>query len=215
MSANNPNTQLQVINKALVLCGANTVGSITDGSPNANALNNVYELALQEVLSECNWNFAKYRVFLPSVSTLVTTSTLQYLYSQESFIYALPTFGVVRIWCVNPQTAIWREVNGFILSDTAGLGVEYTNYDDNVADYPSYFLQAFMDKLCADIGFVIINSPPIAKAFVDKYEISIQSAISKNSQTGTQQCPQDSFWTNSKYYDGGGSTDAPWGAVSL
>ena len=215
MPPNNPNIQLQIINKALVLCGAAIVTSITDGSTNALALNNVYELALQEVLSECNWNFANTRVFLPSVSTLVTTSTTQFLYNDESFIYSLPTFGVVRIWQVNPRTAIWRESNGQIISDTANLGIEYTQYDDTVADYPSYFLQAFMDKLCSDIAYVIINSVTTGEAFYKKYEISIHSAISKNSQTGTQQCANDNLWTNAKYYDGGGSTDAPWGAVSL
>src|SRR6267154_711958 len=130
---NNPNTQLQIINKALVLCGAATVTSISDGSVNGNALNNIYELALQEVLSECNWNFAKTRVFLPSVSTLVTTSTTQFLYDDESFIYSLPTFGVIRIWQVNPWTARWREVNGQIISDSANLGIEYTYYNDTPA----------------------------------------------------------------------------------
>ena len=213
MAANNPNTQLQIINKALVLCGAATVTSITDGSTNATALNNVYELALQEILSECNWNFAKIRAFLPSVSTLVTTSTNQFLYSDESFIYALPTFGVIRIWMTNPPSALWREANGFIMSDTANLGIEYTNYDDAPADYPSYFLQAFMDKLCADIAYVILNSPQVAKGFVDKYEYSLSSSKSKNSQTGTQQQPCDDDWTSAKYRDDN-LPNPPYGAVA-
>ena len=212
MAANNPNTQLQIINKALVLVGSPTVGSITDGSVSANALNTVYEIALQEILSECNWNFAKTRIFLPTSST-TTTSSINFLYSDESIIYVLPTFGVVRIWNVTPPTALWRESNGYIISDSSGLGIEYTNYDDTPSDYPSYFIPAFIDKLCMDIAYVIINSPPVAKAFMEKYEYSLASAMSKNSQTGTQQLPADNDWVDAKYHDDT-LPNPPYGAVA-
>lgn len=108
-----------------------------------------------------------------------------------------------------------REENGMLISDTVNLGIQYTFYDDNPGDYPSYFLDAFIDKLCSDIAYQIINSAQMAEGFVKKYEtVSLPKAMSANSQTGVQQIPNDSAWTSSKFYNDGW-VDPPWGAVAI
>lgn len=193
------NSQTALINKALVLVGATTITSINDGTPNANALSNVYELSLQSILSECKWNFCTSRATLSVAAT--TSTSPAFFYPGEAIVYQLPN-NIIRIHDVSPQTANWREESGQIISDTAGLGILYTYYDDNPNDYPSYFLDAFIDKLASDIAYVIINSAQIAEAFVKKYQgITLPKAISANSQTGLQQTIQDDAWVNSKYFD--------------
>ena len=83
------------------------------------------------------------------------------------------------------------------------FGIQYVYYDQNPNDYPSYFLEAFIDKLCADIGYMIINSPTVAESYMKKYEtVSLPKAMSSNSQTGTQQNMRDNEWTLAKYRDG-------------
>lgn len=190
------NSQTQIINKALVLCGATTITNINDGTPNAQALSNVYEMSLQSILSECKWNFCTSR------STLsVSANAPQFYYPGEVVTYDLPV-DVIRIWMTSPATANIREESGQLISDTLNLGIMYTYYDDNPGDYPSYFLDAFIDKLCSDIAFMIINSSTIASAFVKKYEtVSLPKAISANSQTGNQQALNDYAWTDAKYSD--------------
>ena len=190
------NSQTDILNKALVLVGAATVISINDGTPNAIALSNVYEMSLQSILSECKWNFCTTRVLLT-----VAATTPAFLLPGETTVYDLPN-DVIRIWSFNPQMANCREESGQLISDTQNLGMFYTFYDDSPGDYPSYFLDAFVDKLCSDIAFIIINSAQIAEAFVKKYEgVSLPKAISVNSQTGIQQQPTDFAWTDSKYFD--------------
>ena len=190
------NSQTQIINKALALCGATTIINIDDGTPNSIALSNVYEMSLQSILSECKWNFCTIRTQL-SVSAMPPA----YYYPGEVVTYQLPS-NVIRIWMTNPATANIREESGQLISDTLNLGIMYTFYDDNPGDYPSYFLDAFVDKLCSDIAFVIINSATIASAFVKKYEtVSLPKAMSANSQTGNQQALNDYAWTEAKYSD--------------
>ena len=206
-------TQLDILNKALTLVGAATVTSITDGTPNAIALGNVYNLALQSVLSECKWNFATKRASLV-VAPTNSTNYPQFLYSGEAVVYSLPTDGVIRIYAVNPGYASWREESGFIISDTVGLGLQYVWNDTTTADYPSYFFDAFLDKLCADISYVIVNSASGAAEFVKKYEtVSLPKAISANSQTGSQQSMRDDYWVRAKYQDGC-TGDEPPGATA-
>ena len=195
------NSQTNILNKALTLVGAATVVNINDGTTNANILSNVYAIALQSILSECKWNFATTRANL-SVLTSGSTGYPNFLYSGEVFVYQLPA-NIIRIYDINPPGSTWREENGVVISDTAGLGIQYTYYDDDPTTYPSYFLDAFIDKLCADIAYQVINSAQIAGAFVKKYEtMSSPKALSANSQTGAQQTMVDDEWVMSKYQNG-------------
>jgi len=97
------NSQTSIINKALVLVGAAPVVSINDGTANANVLSNVYEIALQSVLSECKWNFATKRANLSLIAS-GSTGYPNFLYMGEKFVYQLPS-DVIRIFAVNPSNA--------------------------------------------------------------------------------------------------------------
>ena len=206
------NSQTDILNKALTLVGAAPVVSINDGTTNANICANVYAIALQSVLSECKWNFATTRAKL-SLLTSGSTGYPAFLYMNEQFVYQLPT-DVIGIFGFNPGSAQCREENGVLISDSADLGILYVYYDDDPGDYPSYFLEAFIDKLCSDIAYMIINSATIAESFVKKYEtVSLPKALSRNSQTGIQQTMIDDQWTRAKFQDGGDYD--PWGAVAL
>ena len=190
------NSQTDILNKALVLVGAATVVSINDGTPNAITLSNVYEMSLQSILAETKWNFCTKRVIL----TVSATQPAYFNYG-ETTVYDLPN-DVIRIWSYNPPQANCREESGQLISDTQALGMLYTFYDDAPGDYPSYFLDAFVDKLCSDIAFQIVNNANIVQAFIKKYEgVSLPKAISANSQTGIQQQPVDDAWTSAKYFD--------------
>ena len=193
------NSQTAIVNKALVLVGAATITNINDGTPNANALSNVYQIALQSILSECKWNFCTSR---STLSVAATTSTSPaFFYPGESFVYALPP-NVIRIHDISPRGSDWREESGQIISDTPGLSILYTYYDDNPNDYPSYFLDAFIDKLASEVAYMIVISAQIAEMYGKKYmSLSLPKAISANSQTGVQQFVTDDAWTNAKYFD--------------
>lgn len=189
-------TQTDILNKSLTLVGAAPVVSIDDDSNNARILNRVYEIALRSILSECKWNFATKRVNLTSVS-----NTLAFEDVGESYVYIKPV-DMIRIYSTNPVSASWREEGDYIISDSSELGVRYVYYLNIPGKYPSYFLDAFIDKLASEIAYAIVNSASLAESFIKKYEgISLPKAVTANSQTGIQQTLQDDAWTLSKYQD--------------
>lgn len=189
-------TQTDILNKALTLVGAAPVISIDDDTENARVCSRVYETALRTVLSECKWNFATKRALLSEI-----VNTLDFEFIGESNVYQKPT-DMIRIYDTNPQRAIWREEGDYIIADSSGFGLQYVYFLDTPSKYPGYFLEAFIDKLAADIGYSIVNSGTLAEKFIDKYEkISLPKAITANSQTGTQQVPVDDAWTCAKYND--------------
>jgi hypothetical protein len=192
-------TKTSLLNKALTLCGAAPITNITDDTQNARVCNRVYEIARQSILTECLWNFATTR------STLsVSAVEMPWEYPGEAYVYVRPATAL-RIFDVSDRGATWREEGDYIIADTADLGIKYIYDHDDPSKYPAFFAEAFIDKLCSDICFMILNSASKAEAFLTKYtKVSLPKAMTANSQTGTQQEPIDDAWLGAKYHNGGG-----------
>jgi hypothetical protein len=192
-------TKTAILNKALTLIGANPVTNIDDDTQNARILNRVYEISLRSILSECKWNFATKRRILAQ-----SAQTLEWYFTGdgEAYVYARPS-DVIRIFGTNDDDAIWREEGDLIISDTKGLGVIYVYYLDNPDKYPSSFTEAFIDKLCSDIAYMVVNSASLAETFLKKYEgVSLPKATTENAQIGKQNYIKDDAWLKSMTSNG-------------
>lgn len=190
-------SKTSTVNKALTLCGAAPVTNITDDVNNARIVDRVYEIARKSILCECLWSFATTR------GTLSTTAAnLAFHYDDENYVYVRPTVAL-KIFDVSDKDAIWREEGDLIITDTANLGIRYVYDHDDPSKYPAYFLEAFIDKLCVDISYTIINSTTKADSFLQKYlKVSLPAAKSANSQIGTQQLVNDDQWVLTKFSSG-------------
>lgn len=193
-------TTIGICNHALLLCGASPITTLTDDTANARALNAVYENARKGFLTECRWSFSTTRTTLVTNST---TSLFPWTFDEEAYVYNRPgsaTFSCLRIWDMSDIDAIWREEGEYIISDTAGLGARWTWDHSEVGLWRPKAIIAFMDKLCSDISYMIINSVPKAEAFLKKYEqVSLSQATAENSQTGMQQEVIDDAWAKAKF----------------
>jgi hypothetical protein len=190
-------SKTSIINKALTICGASPITNIDDDTGNARIVNRVYEIARQSILTECCWTFAVTRTTLS-----LSANQMACEYSDEAYTYVKPA-DVLKIFDVSDAYAVWREEGDYIISDTADLGIKYVYDLDTPEKYSPSFIEAFIDKLCADISYAIINSAKQAEGFLGKYEkVSLPKAMSDNSQRGTQQIPRDDAWELSKYHNG-------------
>ena len=190
-------TKTELVNKALTLVGANPITNLDDDSNNARIVNRVYEIALRSILGECKWNFATKRVLLT-----LSADTLDWYDTGETYVYIKPT-DMIRIFGTNDDSCTWREEGDYIVSDTSDLGVRYVYYLDTPSKYPASFIEAFIDKLCSDIAYMIVNSATLGDKFKTSYEsISLPKARAENSQTGKQQYLKDDAWESAKYGDG-------------
>lgn len=186
----------QIANKALTMVGAAPITSITQDSNNARIVNRVYDIALRSVLSECKWNFATKRRNLS-----LSADVLDWYDVGISTLYVKPA-DIVRIYGAHQPNIQWKEIGDYIVSDTGGLGLEYTFVQDDPSKYPSLFADAFIDKLASDVAYVIVNSATLGEQFLKKYQkLSLPNATAANSQTGMQQTLQDDAWELSKHFD--------------
>jgi len=186
-------SKTEICNKSLTLVGANPIVSITDDSQNARILNRVYELSLKSILSEAPWVFALKRRLLS-----LSADTLEWYDTNENYVYARPN-DMIRAFRANDTDAIWRQHGNYIVSDTDDLGLEYVYYLDQPSNYSTSFVEAFVDKLCSDIGFMVVNSKTLAENFLEKYEtVSLAKALAENAQIGTPIPIKDDLWERVK-----------------
>lgn len=194
-------TTLAIYNKSLTLCGASPVTSVSQDTQNARSLNAIIDEARQGFLTECLWTFSTTRSTLATIST----STLAWLHAEESAAYTRPA-GALRVWYMSDIRAIWREQGEIIVADTPDLGALWTYDNTEYGTWRPKAITAFIDKLCSDICYMILNDETKAEKFLNKYQkISLPDAMAENSQTGFQQEILDDAWLASKF--GGGRAD--------
>lgn len=189
-------TKTDILNKALTQVGANPITSIDDSTNNARILSRVYEISLRSILSECKWNFATKRISLTQ-----SADTLDWYDVGNTYIYTKPT-DIIRIYGASSASATYKEEGDYIISDTASLGIRYVYFLDTPSKYPAYFIDAFIDRLCSEIAYAIVNSQTLAEKYKELYEsVTLPKAMAANSQTGDQQELIDDAWEMAKYQD--------------
>jgi len=183
--------------KALTEVGATPITSLDDGTNNADIVSRVYEISLKAILAECKWNFATKRSLLT-----LSEDTLAWYEGGENYIYVRPT-DIIKIFGTNDNKATFREEQDYIISNTSGLGIRYVYYHDDPTKYSYQFVEAFVDKLCSDIAYIIVNSSSLGDKYKNLYEgVTLPKALSSNSQVGRQQTIQDDAWELAKYQNG-------------
>jgi len=190
-------TKTSISNRALSKNGARAVTNIdTDDTPESRVVLRFYDIALESILSETLWTFATKRVLLNATTDTIPFSTeLETL----SYCYQRPN-DVIRIFGTNDTAAYWKEEADKILSDTSGLGIIYTYLNEDPALYTPSFVEAFSDKLAAEICFPLLNSVSKVKELLEVYEkISLPKAKSDNAQTGTPREVNDNYWLNARF----------------
>lgn len=198
---------LSIYNKALVLCGASTITSLAQDTQNARSLSAIVDDARRGFLTECMWSFSTTRSSLATVAT----STIAWFQDEEAFVYSRPT-DALRIWRMSQPRAVWREEGEFLIADTSGLGVKWTFDHTEYGLWRPKALTAFIDKLCSDIAYIILNSASKGETMLKKYtDVSLPAAMAENAQTGAQQEMIDDAWEISKYGGGGSRPDRSYG----
>ena len=191
-------TTITLINHSLLLCGASPITALSDDSANARSMNTIFENCMKGFLTETRWSFSTTR---SSLVTNSTTGLFPWTFGDENTVYNRPgtTGSCLRVFEMSDKYAVWREEGEYIISDTADLGARWAWYNTEVGVWRPKAVIAFMDKLCADICYMLLNSIDKAEAFLKKYEsVSLPDAMAENGQTGGQQQVKDDDWTDAK-----------------
>jgi hypothetical protein len=186
--------KVTIVNRALSLLGAEPITALTDNTPEAQIASRMYDESRKSILSEAPWTFALKRDELNQ-----TTDTVEWYENQENYIFQLPS-DIIRIWRINADSVNWRIEQEYLICDSDEVGILYVFDQTDTTKYSSAFVDAFSDKLAADMCYAIINSNTEAKMLLEKYEgQSLPKATAINAQTGTPREIDDNLWSLAKY----------------
>ena len=196
--------KVSVSNLSLSLVGAKTISTFNEDSASARIITKFYDVIRDEVLSEAIWTFAQKRVAL---ATLVETPV--FTDDGVTICYALPT-DFIKLNFVSDPSAIIKIEGGKLLSNTAGLKIQYTFRNDDPSTYYPKFITALATRLAAAICFNLSESVTKAKDLLSEYEGSLlPRAGSSDAQQGSRLQVEQSEWENAR--QGGGLWSRPGG----
>ena len=188
----------QIVNRALVKLGSRRIINLEDDdTEESNTALDLYDMALEMILSETLWTFATKRVLLATLDKEIVFATDKE--SGLNFTYQRPP-DVIRIFSTNDEGAYYKEEGDTIVSDTTGLGIIYVFRNENTATYPPHFAQALSDLMAAEMSFPLLNSKSKTESLGEYYErVSLPKAISQNAQIGTPKELNDNYWLNARF----------------
>lgn len=200
-------SETDVANAALRLIGANRITSFTDGSKNANAVQDVFSGLRDDLLRSHLWNFATKRIKLARSST---APAFQFTYA-----YALPAdwlrtagafdndAGVGTLVFAEEQVADQRCL-------VASVEDVYLEYIAKVTDpnlMPADFIRALEFALARDLAIPVASSNSIMAAMAEQARQKVAWARSHDAAGGfPRQRPRGS-WATSR---GGGLNGNTW-----
>lgn len=186
--------QTTIVNRALSLLGAEPIINLTDDTPEAKIANRFYNESRKSILSEVLWNFATKRETL-NISTFAPA----WIRDQVNYVFQLPS-DIVRIFEISTSGVTWRVEGQYLYADTDEIGIKYVYDMTDTTKFSPSFVDAFADKLAADMCYAVNNSNTEAKLLLEKYDgQSLPKATAENSQVGTPPQIDDNLWSYSRF----------------
>ena len=184
-----------ICNVALRFLGATRITDITDGSKNANVLNDLYEETRDDLLRRHLWNFATKRVELARSGT---TPAFGF-----SYLYALPS-DWLRTATVHDNTdgigtIVHREEGLFIAADAENVYISYVARITDPNAMTADFRKALAAELARAAAIPISDSGTLQDRMAvlsDKY---LLAARSTDALAGTPATRPPGSWITKRY----------------
>lgn len=186
-------SEIEIVNSGLRKIGSSVIQSLTAGSPEANAANNLYGPHRLKMLRSHNWNFASKRAAL---ARLAAAPAFGYNYA-----YQLPP-DFIRVVSVHPDDRGVSNVDYKIESDKILSDAEdiYLRYVSDITDpnlMTADFREALSMSLAVDFSITIGDSNTMHENMRDEYMRTLLHAKSVDSMEDAQEEePAGSWWTS-------------------
>jgi len=163
-------SDVQIANRALGKLGSTTIVSLTQDSPAARAINNIYTGIRRSEIRKHPWNFAKTRVSIAADAD-APEFDFGYRFRQPA--------DCLRV--LNKADVDWKIEGQYILSNDGGpLEVQYLAdvTDPNVFD--EAFIEAFASKIAYEIAEKLSSSTEKKKSAGEDYRFALAEARRTN-----------------------------------
>ena len=197
-------SQIDIANRALQKVGAKQIGSLTEGSVEADAVNSCYDILLNAELQTNAWKFALKRVQLPANSSTPDPEA-----QVRAFVFQLPS-DFVRVAPFDPVEETFPldhlvEGRTIVSDDASPLDLRYVSNTVAPEKYDPLFIEALAARISIEIVETLTQSNTKKAALEDAYAAHVRTARSRNAiQAEPTQSEVDDWITVRSRYAGGG-----------
>ena len=183
-------TQVSIANMALTLLGVKAISSVTESSEPARKVLLTWNNAVDTVLRDHDWNFAR-RVGVPLVASPTFSVTgWEYAYAKPTkcaSIRAVYNEGTLKSKSQQEYVeALSTDDNAvMVLSNLEDALCDYTYLVTDVSLFPPDFAEALALYLASRIGAALTGSDSKATQMFQRYQMAIGPAKANNKAEGS------------------------------
>lgn len=174
-------SHVDLANMAILKVGHRPILTFDDASDTARTLKLLYQPTLDSVLRAHKWRFA-----VTQAGPLAADKTApSWRYAAR---YQLPTDPLcLRVFRVNADENgnTWEVQGRFLYTDQAAPMIEYIGRIDNTNLFDSLFIEAFVERLAAEIAIPLTSTPSLQVQRFQAYQLKIQEARSTDGMEAT------------------------------
>lgn len=168
-------SSISICSNALVLLGADTISSFSDGTDRANALANLYPFSREEVLRAHPWNCATRRAILPPMST---PPLFDFQYAFQLPGDWLRTIQVGKLDCPIEYTIEGKQ----ILCDVSALPFVYVWRNETESSWDASLVSVMTYYMKAAMAYWVTQSSTQAQTAAQEFLTVLKQAKSINGQ---------------------------------
>ena len=178
-------SKIDISSNALILIGDKPISSFSDPGAGAQAVSNIYDSTVRQLLSMHYWRFSMKKQKLNRLS--------QEPLNQYKFAFQLPSdFNIVYAVRPNCDYQIFQR---FVYSDQNDIDLDYGFYPDE-PDMPLYFTKALEYKLASDLAMSVVNDAQVAALQGQNHREALAHAMSIDSRSTPPVAIMDSPFTD-------------------
>lgn len=183
-------TPVEICNMALIELGANTISSLTDATPEAQACNAVYEFERRALLRSHHWNFA---LEFQELATSTPAPDFEY---DNSFPLPNSCLKVIR---VNDRTKEFIVKGRNIYTDEDVIKLLFVKDVTDAGEFDTTFAETLALRVAVRIGYKLTQSVTAVQRVEQKLQVVLRDARSFDAQEGTPEDFYDEHWLESRW----------------
>ena len=177
-------SQVQICNLALLKFGERSILTIDDATVEARACKALWDLIVDEMLTNYPWNFAMRRANLGAY--LADTPAFEFDYQ-----YSLPN-DCLRIWELYGSDAQWVVEGKKLLTNNETAEVRYIARIDDEAEFSPLFITCLSVRLAAELVVKLSGNNSMKTALLEElYKVWLPKAQQANIREGNPRLHKD------------------------
>lgn len=184
--------KIDIINMALRILGSQPITAITDDSEGARIANTVWDIVVDDVLADHNWNFATVRATLAE-----DAESPEFGYDNQFVLPVNPyCLRVVRMADIDSE---YKVEGRLLLTNEGEAQIIYIGRIDDTTKFSPKFVSALASRLAAEMAYPLLQSITKKKLAMEDYLFKLREARSVDGMEGSVEKIEAEEWIESRY----------------